>query len=957
MCVPKFVFIFLLLLPVFSIGQVKSIGTPYIQNYPKSVYKAGTQNWGIAQDDNGFMYYANNNGLLRFDGFHWVLIDGVPEGMVRSVMVDSRNRIFVGLLYDFGIVEQDETGKYTYKSLLDRVPEDKREFNDVWKIHEINENIVFQTYERMFIYDGQEFDVIEPKNQFEFSFNVNGRLLVQDRGVGIFEVFNSFIDKVPWAESLKDYNVLTILEIAENHLLIGTANHGFFYYDHGVLQPWDTEVNTFIKENKLFSATTVLGNHLAFGTILNGVIIANIDGEIIQHLNREKGLQNNTILSVFTDKNKNLWLGLDSGIDYVEINSPISYIGIQGHVGTGYCAKVFEDKLYVGTNQGLFVRPFYNFSQRNDDFSLVENTAGQVWSLEVYNDQLVCGHNLGTYIIKNDKVRKISDEPGAWGYIKLKNNPDILLGGHYNGLLTLKDTREGWKVASKVKGYSESSRFLNQDDNGDIWMSHGGKGIFRMELNKTVDSVRSVSIYGKGNGLPSNKQNILFNVQGNTYASTINGSYVFNYDKNSFEKADDIDKLFGFVDRLKTVVSDKGDNIWYISDKEFGVLRRNEDLSYTKITSPFEALTGHFVSEFEFVYPIDNDHVFFGIDNGFAHYSTKFTKSYREDYKAYITKAELVYLDTTVYPMGNSESPLEFPFRKNSIRFHYTAPFYESVNELKFSYLLDNYSESWSAWSHDIYNDFTNLPYGKYRFKVKAINKYGVESSTHEFAFTILPPWYRTKIAHVVYVILALLLLFGTILVVKLRIRRSQELAKQKHEKEIRKQEEVFQHQAVVSEKEIIKLRNDKLRAEMIHRDKELANQTNSIIQKNKFLRKLNDELKLLQNSTDDTSVRTKIAIIKKRISKETENKQHKVFETYFDEVHEVFFERLKKKFPQLSPKDLRLCAYIKMNISTKEIATLLNISDRGVEITRYRLRKKLELSREINLSTFLAGI
>jgi DNA-binding CsgD family transcriptional regulator len=199
--------------------------------------------------------------------------------------------------------------------------------------------------------------------------------------------------------------------------------------------------------------------------------------------------------------------------------------------------------------------------------------------------------------------------------------------------------------------------------------------------------------------------------------------------------------------------------------------------------------------------------------------------------------------------------------------------------------------------------------------------------------------------------------LFFVIVFIRLRIRQLEESEKIKHEKELKEKEELFKHQATIAEKEIIKLRNDKLSAEMIHRDKELANQTNSIIQKNKFLRKLNDELKLLQNSTDDASVRTKIAIIKKRISKETENRQQKVFETYFDQVHEAFFERLKEKFPQLSPKDLRLCAYVRMNISTKEIATLLNISDRGVEITRYRLRKKMEISREVNLSTYLSGI
>jgi DNA-binding CsgD family transcriptional regulator len=311
-----------------------------------------------------------------------------------------------------------------------------------------------------------------------------------------------------------------------------------------------------------------------------------------------------------------------------------------------------------------------------------------------------------------------------------------------------------------------------------------------------------------------------------------------------------------------------------------------------------------------------------------------------------------------MYPFNNDGLSYTFPYRKNSFRFHYTAPFFENLDDLKFSYYLENFTDDWSAWTTNIYKDFTNLPFGKYSFKIKALNYYGIESEVSEFRFTVLPPWYQTSIAYAFYILFLLTATVLTIIVVRNRHERAKELEKQKHKKELQAKEEMFQHQAVVAEKEIIKLRNDKLRADMIYRDKELANQTNNIIQKNKFLMKLNQEFQKIQSTTDDSTVKSKMVILKKRVDKELDNEQQNIlFETYFDEVHTDFFDRLKEQYPQLSPKDLKLCAYIKMNISTKEIATLLNITDRGVEISRYRLRKKMDLTREINLSTFLAGV
>lgn len=949
-----------LVLNFFGLANVKTIGFPKVQNYTKSEYNAATQNWDISQDSKGFMYFANNDGVLRFDGSQWVSLDTDIPLPARSVFVDSKDRIFVGLIDNFGMLELNNSGKYNFKSFRYLLNENTG-FSDVWKIHEIDDGIVFQSFEKLFIYTENTTEQIKeysPAEKYRFSFTIDNRLLVQEFGLGLYEYTGNSFEKLPWSGIKIEDDIISITKAGQNTLLLGTVNR-IYKYDSGKISEWESPVNAFINTNKLFTSIPIFNNQLAFGSILNGLIISDENGKILQHLNRTNGLQNNTILSLFSDFDNNLWLGLDNGIDYVEISSPISYISQGGDIGTGYCCIVHNEMLYFGTNQGLFVKPFDSFSEGKENFKLIKNTEGQVWSLSVHKNELICGHNFGTFIITGDKATKINDEPGGWKYITLKNNPNLLIGGFYNGLAIFRYQNNTWNFEKKLSGFEESIRFLVEDERGNLWISHGGKGVFKILLDQNKTKIIDHKLYDSNSGLPSNEQNIIFTYQNKILVSTINGVYEYSEQNNTFNKTPNFNELIGDIGRLKYFTTDRNNNLWFIGEKNSGVLRLNEDLTYTKITIPFDPLLNNFVNEFEFVYPFSNEHTFFAIDNGFAHYSSNLTKSYNQPFNSYITKIELPYLDSIVYPVNfTAEKSGRFPFRKNSFRFHYTTPYFENLSQLQFSYYLENYSEEWSEWTSDNYKDFTNLYEGSYTFHVKAKNVYDTESQPATYHFTIIPPWHRSRTAFYIYLILSVAIIFLLIKYLLYRIELSKKREKLKHKNELRKKEEEFQRQALISEKEIIKLRNDKLRAEKTHRDKELANQTMNIVQKNRLLKKLDEELQRIQNNTKDATVVTKLAIIKARIKKELDDKQqNRLFETYFEDVHADFFERLKEKYPQLSPGDLRLSAYIRMNISTKEIATLLNITYRGVEIRRYRLRKKMDLPREINLTTYLSNI
>ena len=949
--------ILLIFLPSFCFAQVKNFGTPYVKNYPKSVYGAGTQNWAVDQGQNGIMYFANNEGLLSYDGIEWNLLSISANSPLRSVFVDSNNNLYVGLINDFGIIEQEEPNASVFVSFKALLPDDIRDFEDVWRIHETSEGIVFQCYDYLFVYQNGQVNVIKSEISFYNVFQIGNRLYVQEKGMGIFELYNGKLVPLPYWDNHKNKNIRLLLESHDSSILIGTETDGLFVFENDELKRWDAPVNDFLIKNRLYCAYALPGNNYAFGTILNGLVIADREGNIVKILNTENGLHNNTILSTYADMDGNLWLGLNNGIDFIELSSPLSLVGFN-NIGSGYCCKVFNDNLYLGTNQGLYVCPF-NQLNLNSEIKLVSNTAGQVWSLDEYDGQLICGHNLGTFQIEGNQAKKLSIEEGAWKYIELKNHDDYLLGGHFFGLILLKKENNRWRFYKKLEGFDESSRYLCQDEKGDIWIGHGGKGIFRLTLSSDLEEITRVEHYTDKNGLPSTVGNILLSFHSKILVSNSQGIFAYNTDSDSFVYSEKMSDIFGNSGRIKTAVTDENDDVWFIASNESGVIRQNEDMSFTRITVPFKRLNDAFVDEFEFIYSYDAENVFLGVEEGFVHYTTEISKSYNQSFNAYISKIEVSYIDSVIYLRDEvQKGEYIFPFRRNAFRFFFSAPYFETEIPVQFSYFLEGFSEKWSAWSADTYIDFTTLHEGDYVLKLKAKNIYGIESEISTFSYSILPPWLRSKRAYFVYVLLFVLLSFSVVKIILYRIKQLTLREQRRHQQEIKEKEEQCQHEALLAEKEIIKLRNDKLRNEMVHRDKELANQTMGIIHKNKFLIKINDDLKGIQDFIQNDTARNKVSNLKRRIAKEVDIKQqNKIFESYFDEVHEEFFKRLKESFPNLSSNDLRLCAFIRMNLTTQEIATILNISYRGAEISRYRLRKKLELSKGTNLSSFLTNI
>jgi DNA-binding CsgD family transcriptional regulator len=798
-------------------------------------------------------------------------------------------------------------------------------------------------------------------------------LLVVDRQEGLYILDNGSLEELYLDENFFQNNEVTFVSsFGKERYLVGTSQNGIFILDHNSIRPWTTYINSRLIDEQIYTALELSDNQIAIGTVQNGLFIIDMDGKIIQHMNRNKGLQNNTILSLFEDSQNNLWLGLNNGIDLLEISSPISILNYSYNIETAYSSIVHDDILYIGTNQGLYAKPFKQIGSNyitEKGFELVESTKGQVWRLEVFDDQLFCGHNFGTFLINGFKARQVTNVPGGWDYISIPENPNAILAGTYAGLLLFtrdEGSTATWKLAGLVDGFEESSRELAFDNSGSLWIWHGYKGVYRLKLSSDLKKVEEVRLYKAENGLPVIPYSITI-IDNQLYFVTREGLFQYNDGSDLFTKNEHLSNLIGSKPKLSQVIQDYFGDIWVCSTDDIGVLRLREDGKYNEISVPFHRVRNKFLAEtYSNVYSYDKHNIFIGGLEGMLHYDPGKAKNYDLEYKTFICELHISSRRTDsvlhyMYGINNTPRSTEktnLPFKFNSIAFSFSAPCYESPDATVFSYRLDGYDEQWSEWNTNYLKEYSNLPEGEYTFMVKAKNVYYNESQVTSFPFVIHPPRYRSVFAYIIYLIIIVLSVSLSIIYFRRRLEKAKRLENIKYQEELLATESKHLEKEKQSEEQIEHLKNEKLVISMRHKNMELANATMHLVQKNEFLTRIKEELNRMQGEARVDSVKSDIRKIIRNIDKEFKDEKHwELFDRYFDEVHQDFLERIKEKHPVLTPNDLRLCAYLRMNLSTKEIAPLMNISIRGLEISRYRLRKKLELDRDVNLTEYILEV
>ena len=942
-----------------------TIGIPNIVNYSKQAYAAGSQNWNIVQDKNGILYFANNDGLLSFDGTAWRTYNLPNKTIARSVAVDDRNRIFVGGQGEIGFFSAGTNGELTYKSLNKLIPAKDNDFADVWNISFYKKRVYFRANKKILEYDGSKIIVHNSVN-WGFMGVVNGELIANENDLGLV-----FFSNGKWLPKIKvgalpkaGFLLRTALPLNNDSILLVSLMHGLYILHGDTVMSFETPDIRQAASKNISSACIISPDRIALSTNLGGCIIINKQGRFIQRFTKQEGIQNNNVLSVATDKDKNLWLGLDNGIDLVTYSNAIRNIfPDKEDRNAGYTSVIHHSELYLGVSTGVYRvkldAAFRDLSYTIGAFDFIGNSEGQVWNLSSVNGKLMMGHNKGAFIIEENKAIPLDTKTGFWGFQPLfpKHPSSMMVAGTYNGI-SFANFANGIISNPVVNSQVESARFV-AIGNKIIWIAHPYKGIYSIIFDG--NSIGSAARYRDIKKILSSNHNKVFKVGDHIILTTDNGIFEYREQEKDFVRANGLEKLLG-KSPVSYIKEDESGNIWFCRERKLYVL--DQSLKKPRIFSIPEIDGRIMAGGFENINIIDSNNVLIAAEKGFFHLNYALYKNNRMPLHARIRKVQ-----STLQPAGliygGNDRPSEIPSIKhkyNSLHFECSSNIFGQEQNTEYSYFLEGFDKGWSAWTRKTEKDYTNIPSGKYIFKVKCRNNPDNESAVSGYSFTILPPWYQTWWAYTLYIITFICLIYLFYKRQQHKYRRLQLIKLQEQQRKYYEEQKQLQLQHLLeiqeSEKQIFQLRNEKLQSEVEHKNSELASSAMNLVQKKEMLSKIKEDLIGYKGIGESDKANKEFQKIVRLIDKELDhNEEWEQFAVHFDSVHTNYLKKLKDLYPSLTTSDLKLAAYLRLNLSSKEIAQLLNISIRGVETSRYRLRKKLDLSNDANLFDHLIRI
>jgi len=908
---------------------------PPISTFQPLQYGGGNQNWSISQSNEDYIYVANNKGLLEFNGAKWQLYPTPNESVLRSVNVVD-DLIYTGCYMNFGYWKRNALGSLDYTSISDDLKIPLIEDEQFWNIFAMDQFVLFQSLNRIYIYntDNLTYKIINTQSTITKLFKVDDSMYYQSFGEGLYKIESGQSQLIIDDEILKR-NVIVNMFSHQGNLLIETQEKGFYKWNAEKLTEWMMSSKQMVDGLSVYNSIQLQNGDFLLGTISNGMVYLNNEGDFLYKIDQTDGLSNNTVLALFEDHNNNIWLALDNGLNCINMKSALSiYNDKNGDLGTVYNSVLYDGKLYLGTNQGLFSKPI----DSNGRFNFVEGTKGQVWCLKVINNTLFCGHNLGTFIISDDKAQFVSEIPGTWDLQSFLGKEDLIIQGNYSGIHFLHKNDGQWAFKNKLEGFNISSRYFSVVDSLKVLVSHEYKGVFEIVMNNDHTKIQSVvkdaSVdKGFGSSLVNYGDKILYAYE--------NGVFEYDKQKKQFKKDSLLSGIFsnGEYTSGKLIADVSHDKLWGFSERNITYVspgKFNEKPILTKI--PLTKSMRKEMVGYETISHLSDDTYLLGTSSGYMIIDVN--KIDLKSYDIAINSITNYTINGEAFPVAIEETS-KFDNSENNIQFNYSVAEYYKYLEAEYQYKLIGYYDKWSQWSTQSSVLFKNLPHGDYIFMARS--KVGNNLSDNEavYYFEINKPWYLSNVMVALYILTFLVL---SVMVHYLYRRyykkqKSKLILKNKRELELKELE---------SEQQLMQLKNEKLQQDIENKNRELAISTMSLIKKNEFLNQIKEELKSTDNQKN---VKPVIKIIDKNINTTDD---WKFFQEAFNNADKDFLKKVKTKHPKLTPNDLKLCAYLRLNLSSKEIAPLLNISHRSVEVKRYRLRKKMDLPHEASLTNYI---
>ncbi|MBU0763468.1 MAG: helix-turn-helix domain-containing protein [Bacteroidetes bacterium] len=680
------IILFLLVSDAGNAQTVKFPGSPFIRNYSRKEYMASSQNFSIAQDNRGVMYFGNTDGVLEFDGKNWQLIKVSNNSLVRSLVKDSAGVVYVGALGEFGYLATDAEGKIGYVSLTGKLREDEKKFADVWKIFPTTNGIFFMTNRKIFHYSDDTVNVIPVSLASNFGCISDGNLFIIKEDSGIY-ILKPRISNGQWKYS---YQLLpytgklsekpgscVALPYSHGKLLICNYDRGMYIYDYSLVdsinvlsgdaqikteysspvKKLNTEIDEYIKANIMSTGIMVDSEHYAFSTYRGGVVIMNKDGSLGRVINKNRNLQSNCVYNIFADNDKNLWTAMEKGISYIEISSPITRYnesnGLEGYI---LSTINHNGRIYIGTSSGIFYLPEYTISVSDDSHNLlqVQNAKSVCWDFYSFENILLASSASGVLQIQNTVAVPVIEIGNIYCFGHSEKLPGYIFLGLTNGLAYIKVNNPGSgqnhygrdetiTVSShgRIESIYDPIKKIISDGVGDLWLTTLYNGIFRLTFSDNTISDYQTVHYDTSDGLPQLNYNYVHYINDRLVVATQKG--VYNADVATDSDSHNAGIRF-FADTLFTrilngpvivtqIINEKDNKLWLNSESGVGMIDETEKNSKIYNNTPFKKIPSCYRFYLD---PVGN--IWVCTDEGLFHYVPEMYKNYRNSYKTLIRK-------------------------------------------------------------------------------------------------------------------------------------------------------------------------------------------------------------------------------------------------------------------------------------------------------------------------------
>ncbi len=787
-------------------NPLKEAGHPFVENYGPDTYDAFYQNWGATQDSLGIVYFANGDGVLSYDGVHWNLVELPNKGTVFSLDTAKDGTIYVGAHNELGYLKAKENGEMQFISLLPFLEKEYHDFNIIRQTYATNHGVYFGAGQVLFKWDGEAFTVWDfPEGTRISTHEVNGEIYQHNSNLGLTKLTNGNFSLIPQGEKFIDLRLRFMSSLGKNGILLGCSSSLYKLNENGI-EELLIDMPKFLEENVLYRGAVLHNGTVALGSLNKGILIIDKQGRQRTLISGEELLLSDQILGLFQDRAGLLWAGLQTGIAKIEYPSAFSVYDKSNQLSEHiYDITRFNDSIYIGTATGLQVLKFDRQTGRTLAYP-VSGISGSTFDLMVFRDQLMIGaYGLYSKTAKGPP-RQILEESIHYLQKSVIDSNRVFVA-LAPGLKAVRFEKGEWIEERTFDEVKYSVHTVVEDGEGNLWLRTNDNTIGLVSFTNK-QAARSLKqpvhrIYDAEDGFP-NDVGIPYLIDGILYFITSAGApYYYNATKDRFEENTTFYERLGVLaERAKVSHVDKAGNIWIIvyEDGE----KKDQLVALKKENGGYQLRAMHE----DRIIDLRREVVFSELKDSLLWYRANSVGLIRHDLNGKSGNSDLrpstfikevwYQTDSLLYAGHGKGNNYEIPYQQNQLRFKFSSPFFYRESQNKFQYLLEGYDLQWSEWTGETQKDYTNIPEGNYTFKVRSKNTFGLVGGEDHYRFAILPPWYRSWWAYLLYVVMGALLLwlFGQWRSKQLRQKNlALETLVGERTEEIRKKNKLLQHQ------------------------------------------------------------------------------------------------------------------------------------------------------------------